>query len=107
MNDLVSDLQLLIRQPSVSAKKNGLLECSHLVKKLMEKAGIETELLYLQENKTNNKNNNLKINSEIDSICTMPPLIYGEVKSKRNPNGKTLLFYNHNDLQPEDPIELW
>ena len=49
MNDLVSDLQLLIRQPSVSAKKNGLLECSHLVKKIMEKAGIETELLSLQE----------------------------------------------------------
>ena len=104
MNDLVTDLQMLIRQPSVSAKKNGIVECANLVKKVMEKAGIRTELLYLQENNTNNKNNNLKINSEIDSICTIPPLIYGEVKSKRNPNGKTLLFYNHYDVQPEDPI---
>src|SRR5688500_3634855 len=107
MNDLVSDLKLLIRQPSVSAKKIGLLECSHLVKKLMDKAGIQTELLYLQEKNTNYKNNNLKIDSKVDNTCSIPPLIYGEVKSKRNPNGKTLLFYNHYDVQPEDPIELW
>ena len=109
MNDLVSDLQLLIRQPSVSAKNNGLLECSHLVRKIMEKAGIKTELLSLQENNTNTnyKNNNFKMDSEIDNICSIPPIIYGEVKSKRNPNGKTLLFYNHYDVQPEDPIELW
>src|ERR671939_214032 len=31
-----------------------------------------------------------------------------EVKSsKPNPNAKTILFYNHYDVQPEDPIELW
>jgi acetylornithine deacetylase/succinyl-diaminopimelate desuccinylase-like protein len=107
MDDLISDLQLLIRQPSVSAKKNGLLECSNLVKQLMEKAGIKTELLYLQENNTNCKNNHLKIYSESNNVCSIPPLIYGEVKSKKNPNGKTLLFYNHYDVQPEDPIELW
>src|SRR5918992_36059 len=106
MNDLVSDLQLLIRQPSVSAKKIGLLECSHLVKKLMEKAGIQTELLYLKENNTNYKNNNLNLDSNNNSF-SIPPLIYGEVKSKRNPNGKTILFYNHYDVQPEDPIGLW
>ena len=107
MDDLISDLQLLIRQPSVSAKKNGLLECSDLVKRLMEKAGIKTELIYLQENPINYKNNNLKHYSEKDSVCSIPPLIYGEVKSKKNPNGKTLLFYNHYDVQPEDPVELW
>ena len=51
MNDFISDLQLLIRQPSVSAKNHGVVECSSLVKKIMEKAGIKTELLFPQQTK--------------------------------------------------------
>ena len=108
MNDLISDLQLLIRQPSVSAKNNGVVECSRLVKKIMEKAGIKTELLFPQQKNTSYKNNNFNaVAAEIDKDHFLPPVVYGEVKSKRNPQGKTILFYNHYDVQPEDPIELW
>lgn len=88
MDGLLSDLQLLIKQPSVSAKQVGLIECAGLIEQIMRKAGIKSEILYL-DNKI------------------APPCVYGEVKSKRNPNGKTLLFYNHYDVQPEDPVELW
>ena len=87
MDGLISDLQALIRQPSVSAKKTGLVECANLVASMMQRSGINSEVLYLDDQ-------------------TIPPIVYGEVKSRANPN-KTLLFYNHYDVQPEDPVELW
>lgn len=86
MVGLVRDLQRLIQQPSVSAKNFGLEECAQLVVHLMKKSGIRANLL--------------RLGSKI------PPIIYGEVQSKKNP-GKTLLFYNHYDVQPEEPLDLW
>jgi acetylornithine deacetylase/succinyl-diaminopimelate desuccinylase-like protein len=90
---LISDLQTLIRQPSVSARRVGLLECANLVAYIMLKSGINSEVLYLDDLKNDKKD--------------IPPIVYGEVKSKANPNGRTILFYNHYDVQPEEPIELW
>jgi acetylornithine deacetylase/succinyl-diaminopimelate desuccinylase-like protein len=87
MDGMISDLQALIRQPSVSAKKVGLTECANLVAGMMQKAGIESEVLYLDDK-------------------GVPPIVYGEVRSKSNP-GRTILFYNHYDVQPEEPLELW
>lgn len=86
MKSLVSDLQLLIRQPSVSAKNEGIEECSKLVKKLLDKSGIKSEILQLKKG--------------------VAPLVYGEIKSRSNP-ARTLLFYNHYDVQPAEPFELW
>lgn len=88
MDSLVSDLQTLVRQPSVSAKNTGLVQCANLVAGMMHKAGIRSEVLYLDDDKS------------------VPPIVYGEVRSKSNPK-KTLLFYNHYDVQPEEPLELW
>lgn len=94
MKGLISDLQTLIRQPSVSARRVGLLECANLVAHIMLKSGITSEVLYLDDLKDDKKD-------------VPPPIVYGEVKSKANPNGKTILFYNHYDVQPEEPLELW
>ncbi len=83
---LVAQLQTLIRQPSVSAKNEGIEECATLVKKTLEKSGIKSEILRLKNN--------------------VAPIVYGEVMSKKNPR-KTLMFYNHYDVQPAEPFELW
>ena len=85
MNDLISDLQILIRQPSVSAKNEGIEECSKLVKKILDSSGVKSEILRLKG---------------------AAPIVYGEIKSKQNP-AKTLMFYNHYDVQPAEPFDLW
>ena len=86
MDSLVLDLQTLIRQPSVSAKNEGIEECAKLVSKLLKKSGISSEILRLKKN--------------------VAPVVFGEIKSKQNP-GKTLMFYNHYDVQPAEPFDLW
>lgn len=83
--ELVRDLQTLIRQPSVSATGTGISECAELVKDVMHSAGIRTEILHLGG---------------------APPLVYGEVRSRVNPD-RTLLFYHHYDVQPPEPLEEW
>ena len=49
MDDLVSDLQTLIRQPSVSAKNEGIEDCAKLVQKILKKAGVKSEILTIKE----------------------------------------------------------
>jgi hypothetical protein len=41
MNELISDLQKLIQQPSVSAKNEGIEECAKLVKILLKSSGLK------------------------------------------------------------------
>ncbi len=86
MNNLISDLQQLIRQPSISAKNEGIEKCAKLVQRMLNQSGIHAEILRLKKG--------------------VAPVVYGEVKSKKN-NSKTLMFYNHYDVQPAEPFELW
>jgi acetylornithine deacetylase/succinyl-diaminopimelate desuccinylase-like protein len=80
----VKDIVRLASQPSVSARKEGINECAALVKSMIEEIGGATRLMELPG---------------------AAPLVYGELKSTRS--NKTVLFYNHYDVQPEVPIELW
>jgi len=86
MDDLILNLQTLIRQPSVSAKNEGIEECARLVQKILKKSGISSEILRLKKG--------------------VAPIVYGEIKSKQN-TSKTLMFYNHYDVQPAEPFDLW
>lgn len=86
MGELISDLQKLIQQPSVSAKNEGIEECAKLVKTLLQFSGLKSEILRLKKG--------------------VAPIVFAEIKSKKNP-GKTLMFYNHYDVQPAEPFDLW
>ncbi len=85
IDQAVEQLKTLVRQPSVSAKGEGLRECAEMTKKMFEDLGASPEIL------------------EIEGAS---PIITGEIKSRKNPK-KTILFYNHYDVQPPEPIELW
>jgi acetylornithine deacetylase/succinyl-diaminopimelate desuccinylase-like protein len=80
----VKDIVRLASLPSVSARNEGIEECAELVKKMIEEIGGNARLI------------------RMDGVA---PLVYGEIKSSRSK--KTILFYNHYDVQPEDPVELW
>ncbi|TDG00770.1 M20/M25/M40 family metallo-hydrolase [Paenibacillus piri] len=75
-------LQDLCQIPSVSTQNRGIREASHMVASLLRQLGGITEMI-----ETNGH-----------------PVVYGQFLF----NGKkTISFYNHYDVQPEDPIEAW
>lgn len=78
------DIITLASQPSVSARKEGIEECAALVEKMLNGIGATTKVLRMEG---------------------AAPLVYGELKSSRS--SKTIMFYNHYDVQPEEPLELW
>ena len=82
--NFVEDLVKLVRQPSVSARGEGIEECARLVEEMLRETGFSTKIL------RHGKGN---------------PVVYGELKSKKA--SKTLLFYDHYDVQPPEPIEKW
>jgi acetylornithine deacetylase/succinyl-diaminopimelate desuccinylase-like protein len=79
----LKDIARLVAQPSISAKNEGVEECALIVKKMIEEIGGTTRMLKLEG---------------------APTLVYGEVPSSSK---KTILFYNHYDVQPVEPLDLW
>jgi acetylornithine deacetylase/succinyl-diaminopimelate desuccinylase-like protein len=84
LNAFAREVIRLSSQRSVSARNEGVEECAVLVEKMLGETGADVKVLKMEG---------------------APPLICGEMKSSRS--AKTVLFYNHYDVQPEEPLELW
>lgn len=81
-NESIAELSSLVAQPSISAEKEGIEECARLLHEIFLKRGFNSEL----------------------HDTTGAPILTAERKGNGN---KTLLIYNHYDVQPPDPLELW
>ncbi len=84
LDRFVGEVARVVSQPSVSARNEGIEKCAELVEKMMQEVGIKTKMLRIEG---------------------AAPLLYGEMKSGKS--SKTVMFYNHYDVQPEEPVELW
>src|SRR5437899_2872962 len=73
-------LERLCRQPSVAAQGLGMAD---LTESLLQDAGFSTRRLHAEG---------------------APPAIFGE---QRGRSPYTLLLYNHYDVQPAEPLDLW
>src|SRR6266480_3849999 len=82
-NDAQALLERLCRQPSVVAQGLGMPQMADLIETLLSETGFKTERLFAEG---------------------APPAIYGELRG-RSPY--TILLYNHYDVQPAEPLELW
>lgn len=79
----LGQLQRLARQPSVAASGEGIAECAALVGETFDQTGATVTVF------------------RRDSAA---PLIVAEFPGS---SPRTLLFYNHYDVQPPDPLEEW
>lgn len=78
----IAELSRLVAQPSVGAQNWGLKECAAMVSDMLKARGFKVQVM----------------------DTPGAPVVFGERKGKSN---KTLLIYNHYDVQPPEPLELW
>ncbi|MGE5264821.1 MAG: M20/M25/M40 family metallo-hydrolase, partial [Acidobacteriota bacterium] len=78
----IAELQDFCRQPSVAAQNLGMREMAQKVVARLRKLGANVRQI------------------PVDSA---PPVVYGEIGSGK----RTLMIYDHYDVQPPEPLELW
>ena len=79
----IEQLRNLVRQPSISSQNDGVKECAELIRGMMHELGIEAHVIPTEGQ----------------------PVVFGHHKSGNAK--KTLLIYNHYDVQPVEPLDAW
>jgi acetylornithine deacetylase/succinyl-diaminopimelate desuccinylase-like protein len=82
LDQTVARLQTFCRQPSIAAQGVGMAEMAEMVHDTLLKAGAQVELV----------------------PTARYPVVVGHLVGS---GPKTLMFYNHYDVQPPEPLELW
>ena len=78
----LGELQEFCRKPSIIAQGIGIEETAEWVCDRLRRAGFESRVVAVEGG---------------------APVVYGEIGS----GDKTLMMYNHYDVQPPEPLELW
>ena len=78
----LAELSRLVAQPSVAAQNLGMEACAKLVAGLLSARGFDTQIV----------------------PGAGAPVVVGE---RSGASDRTLIFYNHYDVQPAEPLELW
>jgi acetylornithine deacetylase/succinyl-diaminopimelate desuccinylase-like protein len=82
LEESLAELGRLCAQPSVSADGSGIRECAALVSDMLRRRGFSVQIME----------------------TSGWPVVYGDRPGRSD---RTLLFYNHYDVQPPEPLELW
>jgi acetylornithine deacetylase/succinyl-diaminopimelate desuccinylase-like protein len=82
--EAIDELIRLCRLPSVSAEGSAIEETAELVSEMLRSLGFRTQIL---------------------PKAGGHPVVYGELAGAARE--KTILFYNHYDVQPAEPLDLW
>ncbi len=82
LENSIEELSRLCAQPSVAAQGLGIDACAELVAESLKARGFEVQILPTGGS----------------------PVVFGERKGVDN---KTLIVYDHYDVQPPEPLELW
>ena len=84
LDDAIGELRDYVALPSVSAQGQSIPETAAFVKALLESVGATVQVL--------------------DKESPGHPVVVGELPGA---SSKTLLLYNHYDVQPPEPLDLW
>jgi acetylornithine deacetylase/succinyl-diaminopimelate desuccinylase-like protein len=82
LDESLAELATLCRQPSVAAQHVGIEACAELVAGMLRKRGFHVQILPTGGS----------------------PVVIGEAPGR---SSKTMLLYNHYDVQPAEPLDLW
>ncbi len=85
-SQILEDFTTFLKFPSISAdpsKKEDVIKCSKWVEEYLKDTGFETQVWE----------------------TPVYPAIFGQII--QDPSYPTILFYNHYDVQPVDPLDLW